>query len=398
MLLEILFALLIGLILGIIAGLIPGLHINLISSFIIISLPFLLLHFSPLSIILFIVSMSVATIFLDFIPSTYLGAPEEDTVLSILPSHELLMKGKANTAIFLSSLGSLIGIAVSFLLIPLFLLFLKNSYTFFEKMMFFILIWISILILVDNKNIKLALLISILAGFLGIASLNLTLNQPLLPLLTGLFGTSGLIFSIKQKTKIPEQEKEIEKPKMKEILKPTIVSLIVSPLCSFLPGLGSSQATAISSKIFGEIKRRQFILMNGIINMAVSILSIITLMIINKSRTGSAAAISQIGTLTNQELWIMLGSILLVGIICFFLTLKISRAFSSKINKLDYPKISKYLIFLLSLAVLLISGPIGFLVLIISTCLGLACQYSGMSKNILMFCLLIPTILYYWPF
>ncbi|MEI7719577.1 MAG: tripartite tricarboxylate transporter permease, partial [archaeon] len=259
-------------------------------------------------------------------------------------------------------------------------------------------IWISVMILIDNENIKLAIFISILAGFLGIASLNLNLNQPLLPLLTGLFGTSGLIFSVNQKASIPTQEDYIEKPKIKTLFKPTIVSLLVSPLCSFLPGLGSSQATAISSKIFGEIERKQFLLMNGTINMVVSILSIITLIIINKSRTGSAAAIAQIGTIATQELLIILASVLIVGLVSFFITIKLSKALATKINRINYPLVSKILIMFLTLAVLLISGHIGIIVLATSTCLGLAVQYFGIKKGLLMFCLLIPTILYYWPF
>jgi putative membrane protein len=398
MILEIAVALLIGLVLGVIAGLIPGLHINLISSFIVLALPFLILHFSPLAIILFIVSMSITTIFLDFIPSTFLGAPEEETALSILPSQELLLKGKANTAIFLSSLGSLVGIIISFILIPLFFIFLKTTYSFFEKMMFFILIWIAILILIDNKNILLAISIAIISGFLGIASLNLGLSQPLLPLLTGLYGISGLIFSINQKAIIPEQQEKIEKPEIKSIIRPAFVSFLVSPLCSFLPGLGSSQATIISSRIFGEIKRKQFILMNGAINMVISVLSIVTLIIINKSRTGSAAAISQVGKITTPQLIIILFSILIVGILSFFITLRLSKFFSNRMNKIDYPKLSKILIAFLTLVVFLITGLRGLLVLSTSTCLGLACQYLGVRKGILMFCLLIPTILYYLPF
>jgi putative membrane protein len=398
MLIEIILAIIIGFFAGIIAGLTPGLHINLISAAIISTLPFLLEIFNPFSLILLITSMTITTIFLDFIPSTYLGAPEEETVLSILPAHELLMKGKANTAIFLSSLGSLIGLVISFILIPLFYLILEKTYPFFEKMMFFLLIWIAIFLLIGNKNIKLVIFIAIISSFLGIASLNLNISQPPLPLLTGLFGTSGIIFSIKQKTKIPEQREEIEKPKIKELLKPSLVSLLVSPLCSFLPGLGSSQASTISSKLFGNLNRKQFLITNGAINIIISILSIITLLIINKSRTGSAAAISQIGKISTKELMIILGTISIISIISFFIVLKISKIISRKINTFNYQKISKILLILLSSAVLIISRPIGFLVLIVSTCLGLACQYYGLSKNILMFCLLTPTILYYWPF
>jgi len=398
MIFEIFISILIGFILGIIAGLTPGLHINLISSLTITSLPFLLQYFNPFAIILFIISMSITTVFLDFIPSTFLGAPEEETALSILPSHELLMKGKANTAIFISSLGSLIGIFVSFIIIPLFFLFLKTTYPFFEKMMFFLLIWISIFLLINNKNLKIVLVIGILASFLGIAALNQNINQPLLPLLTGLFGTSGIIFSINQKTKIPEQEKAVEIPKTKEIVKPTLISICISPFCSFLPGLGSSQASIIGSKICGEVERKQFLLMNGIINMIVSILSIITLIIIGKSRTGSAAAISQIREVTTTELIIILFIIVIIGVVSFTTTNFLSKKISSKINKLNYQKISYALLIFLTIATILISGPKGLLVLIASTFVGLTCQYYGTQKNILMFCLLTPTILYYWPF
>jgi putative membrane protein len=397
MLIEIVIALLCGFILGIIAGLIPGLHINLISSLIIVLSPALLSFFSPFALILFIITMSITTIFLDFIPSTYLGAPEEETALSILPSHELLMKGKANTAIYLSSLGSFIGIILSLILIPLFYILLEKTYPFFEKMMFFLLIWIAIFLIVGNKNIKLVIFIALLAGFLGIASLNLNITQPLLPLLTGLFGTSGIIFSIKQKTKIPKQQEEIEKPKIHEVIKPSLVSLLVSPLCSFLPGLGSSQATTISSKLFGDLDRKQFLITNGAINMIISILSIITLLIIGKSRTGSAAAISQISSISQKELIIILIGIFFIGIASFFTALKISKILSRKISNLNYQKISWTLLILLSLAVLLVSGLLGFLVLIVSTFLGLTSQYYGLNKNTLMFCLLIPTILYYIP-
>lgn len=398
MIFEIIFGVLIGFVLGIIAGLIPGLHINLISSLIITSLPFLLNYFSPLAVILFIVSMSITTVFLDFIPSTFLGAPEEETVLSILPSHELLLKGKANTAIFIASLGSLIGIFASFAIIPLFFFFLKSTYPFFEKMMFFLLVWISIFLIIHNKNLKIVIIIGVLSSFLGIAALNQNINQPLLPLLTGLFGTSGIIFSINQKTKIPEQEKTVEIPKAKELTKPTLISMCISPFCSFLPGLGSSQASIIGSKICGEVERKQFLLMNGIINMIVSILSLVTLIIIGKSRTGSAAAISQIREITTNELAIILFIIAIIGLASFATTNLLSKKISSKINKLNYQKISYSLLIFLTIVTFLISGPKGFLVLIVSTFVGLTCQYYGTQKNILMFCLLTPTILYYWPF
>ena len=51
----------------------------------------LLIFFSPIALIIFIVAMSITQSFVDFIPSIYLGAPDEDTVLSTMPGHNLFL-------------------------------------------------------------------------------------------------------------------------------------------------------------------------------------------------------------------------------------------------------------------------------------------------------------------
>ena len=50
--------------------------------------------------------MAITHTFIDFIPSIFLGAPDEDSVLSILPGHKLLLKGYAYTGIILTLYGS----------------------------------------------------------------------------------------------------------------------------------------------------------------------------------------------------------------------------------------------------------------------------------------------------
>lgn len=397
MIIEIIVAIFLGIIFGMITGLIPGIHTNLVSSFLITSLPFFLGFTEPFPLVVFIVTMSISTVFLDFIPTTFLGAPNEDTSLSIQPSHELLLSGKANTAIFLSSIGAVIGTILAFVVTPILTISLNAIYPFFEKMMPWVLFWICVLLIMGEKNTLLTIIFFIISGFFGIASLNLYMDQPLLPMLTGLFGISSLIFSINEKTTIPTQEKKIEFDK-KDLLKPTIASLIISPFCAFLPGLGGSQATIISSKILGELNRKQFLIMNGIINTILMGLSFSVLFIIQKSRTGSAAAISQIMQLTQKDIYLILFIMLIVATISFFLTKFISIRVSDHINSINYRKVSIFVISFLTLLVFLISGFQGFLVLIVSTLLGLTCQYYGIRKGILMGCLLIPTILYYLPF
>jgi putative membrane protein len=83
----------------------------------------------------------------------------------------------------------------------------------------------------------------------------------LLPLLTGLFGSSTIIYSIKSKTKVPKQKSDKLKINKKDLIKPTLATIIVSPLCALFPGLGSSQAAIIGSQISGKQNREQFMIL-----------------------------------------------------------------------------------------------------------------------------------------
>ena len=93
MLIEILLAIGLGILAGIFTGLIPGLHINLIGAIVVSFATKNPLGF-PIYFAVGIVAMSITHTFLDFIPSIFLGCPNEDTSLSSLPGHELLKQGK----------------------------------------------------------------------------------------------------------------------------------------------------------------------------------------------------------------------------------------------------------------------------------------------------------------
>ena len=127
--LQFIIALIFGVIAGTITGLTPGIHINLVSAFLISSYSIFLISISPISLAIFIVSMTITHTFLDFIPSIFLGAPDEDTSLSILPGHELLNKGKGYEAVILTLYGSCLGIIIILLLTPVFIFLLPYVYS-----------------------------------------------------------------------------------------------------------------------------------------------------------------------------------------------------------------------------------------------------------------------------
>ena len=397
MLIEIALALFLGILFGIFTGLAPGIHTNLVSAVLLSLSSSLLLFFPPLALAVFIVSMSLTNSFLDFIPSIYLGAPDEDTALSVLPGHHLLLKGKGHEAILLSLIGALAGIVMLVFLIPLFILIVPKIYPFIERMMSYLLLLICILLLSRAKEKIPALIIFILAGFLGFLTLSLPLKQPLLCLLTGLFGSSTLIYSISQKTEIPKQKITELKIEKRKFIKPLLASSIVSPIVSFFPGMGNSEAAISGSALLVKLSRKQFLILLGSINTLTISLSFLALYTINKSRTGSAAAVSQLITLNFSSLLIIIASITFVSPLSSLIAIKISKLSAKNIHKFNYSKISLAVLLFLCIIVLFFSGFLGFLVFSVSTLLGLTCSYFNVRKGYLMSSLLLPTIFLYLP-
>jgi len=402
MILELFIALVLGISIGVITGLLPGIHINLVSAILLSLSASNFISTQPIILAVFITALSITHIFIDFIPTIFLGAPNEDTALSILPGHEMLLEGYGYEAIIISVLGAITGI---FLLIPISLLFILTLPTIYEyatNIMPIILIIILLFMLFFEKNkILKTLFIMILSGLLGISVLfiGLNLKEPLLPLLTGLFGSSSLILSISKTQKIPKQNiiplKNIIKEN-KEIAKPIFASLIASPICSFLPGLGSNQASTIGAYIIGQLKRKQFLFLIGIVNSLVMSLSFITLFLINKSRTGSAAYIAKLlPNLSTNNLILILISLIITSFLAFAITIPIAKFFSKNISKINYNLLSIFILVFLSLIIIFFSGFLGFLVFTISTFLGITCILLNVKRTTLMACLLIPTILYY---
>ena len=404
MILALIAALLLGVLSGTITGLFPGIHINLVAFFLLAISASLSSFFPPIALAVFIASLSITHIFIDFIPTIFLGAPDEDTSLSILPGHEMLINGQGYEAVILSVLGALIGIILLIPLIPFFIYLLPIIYPYIQRVIPIILIIIILVMIFFEKGINkkiLTLIIIILSGFLGFASLNLNLKDPLLPLLTGLFGASSLITSIAKKQTLPTQQitnlKTIFKDsKSYSFLKSISASLIASPICSFLPSLGSSQASAIGSYVIGELDRKEFLILIGIVNTLVMSLSFITLYSIGKSRTGSAVAINKlISSITQTDIFLITLAIILSAIIAFFISIIIAKYFSKIITRISYTKLSVFILILLTLITIIFSNITGLIIFITSTALGIFTILTGIKRTSLMGCLLIPTIILY---
>ena len=123
--LEVVGAVVIGSALGAISGLIPGIHPNTFASILMAITVGGMIDISYGGEVLAIMLLAAAIVhsFVSIVPSVFLGAPEGDTALAVLPSHRLLLKGRGLDAIALSAMGSFssallsLGVAIPFVII-----------------------------------------------------------------------------------------------------------------------------------------------------------------------------------------------------------------------------------------------------------------------------------------
>jgi TctA family transporter len=102
-----------------------------------------------------LVAAATAHSFVDFVPSAFLGAPDEDTVLCLLPAHRLLKSGKGMEAIRYAAFGSLCGALLGTLLaVPLQLLLRPPSPLggFLDASVPFLLVGVAVLLVLTEKG------------------------------------------------------------------------------------------------------------------------------------------------------------------------------------------------------------------------------------------------------
>ncbi len=395
--LEFVLAILAGLFLGSLTGITPGIHINTISALLIANLS-AFSFMSTTSLVAFIVSLAITHTILDFIPSILTGATDEESFLSVLPGHEMLIQGKGREAILLVLVGALTAIPLILIIIIPFIKLIPLVYEKITYFIPFILIFISLYLIIREDKTLTALVVFLASGILGYSALNSPVKDPLLPLLGGLFGASSIIISLNQKVKIPYQEpislKNIKNLK-KDYIKSILGSAISSPLCSFLPAIGSGHAATISSEIIPQ-SRKSFLIMLGTINLVVMTLSFATLYSIDKTRTGAAAAIKEIvRELNSADLFNIISIAIASIIIVSFIALLITNLFIRILEKVNYRNISIVMLIILTTAVVTLSNIQGLIVFITSTAWGIFAIKSNIRRINLMGVLLVPTIIFY---
>ncbi len=411
-LLFLLFAIL-GALLGTATGLIPGIHVNNIA---ILAIYFYSTGMDPLLLSSLVVGTMISHTFFDFIPSTYLGAPEAGTALSVLPMHRFLLNGEGYKAVYLSTIGS--AMAMFFSLPIMLLYFLLFKFVVYGTYVYFIPVILIAIILylfyVESKkgaySVIYAMYLFLLSGAFGFLALRLPQNYNfipfnigtslLFPIFTGLFGIPVLISSIGSAP--PAQR--IERPKIKkEQICSSMYGTVAGSLVGFLPGVSSGVATVLAKAFFKE-ENENYVVALGSVNTANSMLNLAALFIIAHPRSEAVNVIGQMLSLPQSVsgfvsplFFLFLASAFISGIYAFPSTLLSARAFSWAIEKWGhhYGTLSKGIIFSLLILVFLLTGPLGLAIAGVAVLIGVLPPRLGVMRVHLMGVIILPVLLFY---
>lgn len=330
--------------------------------------------------------MGLVHSFVSFIPSTFLGVPEESTSLGVLPAHKLLMKGRGYEAVWLATLGGFLTSICAIVFFPVILLF-SGLYPFVEYIIPALLFLILLSMLYTERKSLHSAVVILLSGLLGYLCLSLSSGM-IFPLLAGAFGLSSIIISLGSKSRVPIQNKVVLKEKISKSV--PFVSFFSSFLVAFLPGVSSSIA-ALLSRLFKKFTDREYLVLLGGINTCVTFLSVISVYLIGRARSGLAIAVRDYAS---PDFFILSIPLFLISVsFGTFSTLILARFVSGKINKIKYASMNYFALFFTILLVFLLTGWLGLLVLTTSTALGLITALFGVKRINCMASLIIPTLL-----
>lgn len=418
-----------GFFLGIISGLTPGIHVNNFALILLALTPlFLEMGFEPFYIAVIILSNSVTQTFVDIIPSIFLGAPEADTALAVLPGHQLLMEGRGAEAVRLSAIGSAGSVAASLLIAVPLGFFFMNIYGTIDAYIGWILVLIAVLMIATEngevvegqgslahlKYKGYAVILFFLSGMLGLFAFEntdkmaplITFGEPsiLLPLLSGLFGASMLVLALMTRSEVPPQQKNsMFALPGKRIVRGIISGTAAGSFVAWLPGVSSAVGTIIARLLVreekGEEASKEFIIALSGANTANAIFSLIALYTIHRTRSGAMVAINE---LTNVDEWdmsviiLLLAVIVYVSIISYYTTIYLGDRISGMLSKIDYSKLCSAVLIILTLMVIMFTGWFGLVIFLISTPVGMVSSFAKIRKTHAMGVILLPVILYFF--
>lgn len=407
-----------GFLLGVLSGLTPGLHVNNFAAMLLALSPaFMDKGLMPYHVASIILAASISQTFFDTIPAVFVGAPDADTALAVLPGHSLVLEGRGIEAVRLSALGSAGSIVIALLLVlPLSALF-SSYYDHLMRYIGVLLLAVAILMIKGERGPRiegqgslahlkykaLAALLFLTSGSLGIFAFDHQdlIQSPvgfepqvLLPLLSGLFGASFLILSLYSGTEIPEQKETPMKISPSSLARSVLAGGLGGSVVAWIPGVSPAVAT-IATRMGAPQSAEEFLVSISGVNTANALFSLVALYAISRPRSGAAAAIQKLVDLDQGLLIQMMIMIIAVAALSYLAVIASARFAARAISRLNYRMLCICVLSGLTVMCFIFAGWFGLFIFALSTIVGLVAPIAGIHKTHAMGVLMLPLIVHY---
>ena len=401
-LLILMFAILAGVFLGVLlgtfSGLIPGLHANTLAG-VLLSLQVALLSLlGPVALAGTLFAALITHTFVESIPSTFLGIPDADTSLAVLPAHALTLQGNGEEAVRVAALGSACAIILAVPLSVCCFFLLPALQPYFDWGIGILLLAVVGYMIVMSESPGWALGIFSVAGALGLFTMRYAYlswhtlaggSSLLMPLLTGLFGISVLLTA--SQGVMPVQQFRGIRMKQPTIIRSSVLGTVAGIAVGWLPGLSTATANGLLASVIGYDKdRRAYILATSAANTANAFIGLAALFALSRMRNGVMVALAELPLPSISELTII-G--VLAACAAYLITIVLSRS-ANWFTGIDSHRLNRAVILFVVGLSLVLTGPFGGLILILAVAVGLVPHIVNVPKVYCMGAIMVPVMLY----
>ena len=373
-----------GSLVGIIIGLIPGLHCNLFA--------YLILLNNDLSVAVFLFCALLSGNVFEFLSAAYLKVPKEGEILLNDAFGRFLMDGRMNSAVRIIAYSGIITYSIAMILGVLIGNIISLASNYLGNYAWILLLIISVLIIFRQKRWLIALSFFLGSGILGIIAFNINLNEPFLPLLSGMFGISALLFGSQKNTAPMQIDKTAVESGFFDFLRVSVIGVFSSIFMMLVPAISPSQIGFFSSNYKNdELKVASM----ASINIADVVLSLTTFFYIGKARNGTIEKIGQALAIGLKEYYLLMFFGFFALLLSCLISININKKLGKNIDLIGSKYFKMGIIIFVTLLTLFFDGFAGLFVLIASSILGFFLIKKNVRPVNLMGSIAVPTILFF---
>ena len=386
-----------GIVLGCISGLLPGVHVNTMAGGLLAVQTALIPVFGPEMIAAAMIAALITHTFLDTIPSTFLGIPDPDTALSVIPSHALCLEGKGEEAVRIAALGSAGGFITGIPVALALLLVVPYIQGPVDWAVGIIITAVAAYLILWSESPVHALAIFMVSGILGIFTFHfgylcvspLGYSSTLMPLLSGLFGISILLVS--GGGQVPEQRFcGLSLPRT-TLIRGGLAGAVAGVVVGWLPGLSNATANAvIATASRYERDPRGYIFATSAANTVNALVGLAVFAAIARTRNGVMVALSSIEV---PPLAPLVLAAALAACSAYLITVLLAGS-AWRLGGINKQGLNRGVIAFVTLLTFLLSGLFGLFVLVLATLTGLAPRFLNVPQLFGMGAIMVPVILF----